>query len=67
MGGSVAFNPKGMEEVADFGIEADFAVYLVEQVGLRGLLVKLNSTPCGNILRQRLAELPKFEQRGIGI
>lgn len=63
----VALDTQGMEEVAHGGVEADFAPESGEQIGLRGFAIELDAGTGGNVLRQGFAELPQFDQRGVGV
>jgi hypothetical protein len=55
-----------MEEVAHGGVEVDFAPKSGEQIGLRGFAIELDAGTGGNVLRQGFAQLPQFDQRGVG-
>ena len=56
-----------MKQAADVLIQLDLAAELVEQVGLRGGGIELDTGTAGQILGQGFAELTQLDQGGVGI
>ncbi|MNZ30842.1 hypothetical protein D3C78_481280 [compost metagenome] len=67
VGGLVAFDAQGVEQVADVAVELDLAAQTVQQVCLAEGGVELDAGAHCQILCQRLAELAQLDQRGVGI
>lgn len=60
----VALDAQGMEKLADFRFELDFALKFVQQVGLSGVAVETDAGARSQILRQRFAQLAQLDQGG---
>jgi hypothetical protein len=67
VGGPVAFDAQGMEELAHRGVEPQGAVDAVEEVALAGTLIHLDAEAGGDVLGHGLAELAQLDQGGVGV